>query len=296
MEKQLNKKPILIVSNNDSGQRVDNYLFKHRKQLDKSTCYKLMRKGQIRVNGKRIKPTQKVRAGDEVRMPPFVFFVEQNEIIVSTARQNELLRHAIFENDDYLVLNKPEGLPVHKGTGHELGAIEIINSLAQYKEVQLAHRLDKETSGCLLMAKNRQALLSFQNAMQKNAVTKTYFSILEGILSDSIIVDERLDTENRVNGFRYVVVSEQGKPATTEFIPVKSCAQFTLVQCQITHGRTHQIRVHAQWINHPVLGDKIYGNKRTDFSRQLFLHATSLSFEAYEFNAPLPPSFEALLA
>ena len=173
MENQQNQKPILIVSDNDSGQRVDNYLFKYRKQLNKTTCYKLMRKGQIRINGKRIKPTQKLVVGDEVRVPPFVFFVEEKNVInFSLTHQNQILQHVIFEDDDYLVLNKPAGLPVHKGTGHEFGVIEIINSINQYKETQLAHRLDKDTSGCLLLAKNRKSLLRFQTALKEHAVEK----------------------------------------------------------------------------------------------------------------------------
>lgn len=292
MDNQQNQKPILIVSDNDSGQRVDNYLFKHRKKLDKSTCYKLMRKGQIRVNGKRIKPPHKLVTGDEVRMPPFVFFVETKELIVNAFDQKDLLQRVVFEDDNYLVLNKPAGLPVHKGTGHDLGVIEIMTSVEPYKEVQLAHRLDKDTSGCLLLAKNRQGLLVFQKAMKNNEVTKIYLAVLEGVISESIVVNEPVDTENRINGYRHVVVSQEGKSAVTQFTPVKPIGKNTLVQCHITQGRTHQIRVHAKHIGHPVLGDEVYGQKGAHFSRKLFLHAHKLSFNELQVLSPLPSAFD----
>lgn len=295
MENQQNQKPILVVSKNDSGQRVDNYLFKKRKNLDKSTCYKLMRKGQIRINGKRIKPHQKLVTGDEVRLPPFVFFTKTQKVLVDNKQQNLLMQSVIFENNDFLVLNKPAGISVHKGTGNELGVIEIINSIRQYKDTQLAHRLDKETSGCLLLAKNRQALLSFQDAMKKNSVEKIYVAIVEGLMSKSVVCQKRLNTDNRINGFRHVVISESGKSASTRFDPIKSNQDYTLVECQITHGRTHQIRVHAKDLGHPVLGDRIYGKKQLNLPRQLYLHAHRLSFEDINVISPVPVSFNLLI-
>lgn len=295
MSPKSSKKPILTVSDHEAGQRVDNYLFKHRKQLDKSTCYKLMRKGQIRINGKRTKPSCKLAAGDEVRMPPFVFFVETHEITVNKLQQQELLQRVIFEDDDYLVLNKPAGLPVHKGSGHDVGVIEIINSFEAYKLAQLAHRLDKDTSGCLVLAKNRQSLLSFQQALQQQEVTKLYVAVLTGRLSEAVEVNQPLDTEHRVNGIRHVIPSSSGQSAQTYFQPVTSNGRYTLTQCRIVSGRTHQIRVHAKFVGHPVLGDRFYGVEHSDVRRSLFLHAQSLAFAEYKIEAPLPSVFEEVL-
>ncbi len=288
------KKPVLLVSNNEAGQRVDNYLFKHRKQLAKTTCYKLMRKGQIRVNGKRVKPMYKLSVGDEVRIPPFVYFVDTPEIKVSTSEQDRLLNTMLFEDNDYLVLNKPAGIAVHKGTGFNVGVIEIVRSVIEYKDVQLAHRLDKDTSGCLLLAKNRQALLRFQAAMKEQAVEKTYTAILSGTLDKEVVVDKALNTSNRINSMRTVVIDPNGQAAKTIFSPIKSNSDITLCQCQIFHGRTHQIRVHAQDLGHPVLGDSIYGQFNEQFDRLLYLHASQLKCSKYLFQAETPSEFGVL--
>ena len=295
MPSATSQKPIFIVSDNDEGQRLDNYLLKQCKQLNKANCYKLIRKGQIRINGKRIKPLQKLVAGDRVRVPPFVFFVERKVIAIDQQVQHQLLQQVIFEDADYLVLNKPAGMPCHTGTGHQFGVIEIINSIAQYADTQLAHRLDKDTSGCLLLATNRPALLKFQQALKNQAVKKSYLAVLTGQLLNPIEVNQPLDTEHRVAGIRHVIVSQSGQAALTHFQPLTRNAQYTLVQCDISSGRTHQIRVHAQHIKHPVLGDRFYGKKCTVLSRQLYLHAHKLQFDQYAFIAPTPTDFEQVM-
>lgn len=291
-----NKKPIFHVSDNDVGQRLDNYLMKHCKQLDKSSCYKLIRKGQIRVNGKRSKPLQKLQTGDLVRVPPFLYFVEPESLQVSPQLIQALKAAVLYEDDDYLVLNKPAGLPVHAGTGHQFGVIEIINSQPHYKHVQLAHRLDKDTSGCLLLAKNRLALIKFQALMKKHEVEKSYLAVLSGQLMNPVKVDQPLDSSHRVNGIRHVVVSPAGKSAETTFTPIKRQANLTLVQCNIKSGRTHQIRVHAKHLGFPVLGDHFYGGKKHHSNRQLFLHAHELSFAGQTFTASSPHEFEQVMA
>lgn len=290
------QKPIFIATDNDTGQRVDNYLLKQCKQLNKASCYKLIRKGQIRINGKRIKPLQKLVAGDQVRVPPFVFFVDQKIITVPKELQQQLLQQVIFEDADYLVLNKPAGLPCHTGTGHEFGVIEIITSMQDYNVTQLAHRLDKDTSGCLLLAKNRAALLVFQQALKKQQVKKSYLAVLTGKLAESIEVNQALDTEHRVNGIRHVIVSPSGQSAHTSFQPINSNAKFTLTQCDINTGRTHQIRVHAQHLGHSVLGDRFYGKKQSAAARQLYLHAYKLKFDAYSFVVPAPVDFDQMMS
>ncbi len=289
------QKPIFTASENDAGQRVDNFLLKQCKQLNKASCYKLIRKGQIRINGKRTKPLQKLLAGDQVRVPPFVFFVEKKVLAVPEKVQQQLLKRVIFEDEDYLILDKPVGLPCHTGTGHEFGVIEIITSMSAYTDVQLAHRLDKDTSGCLLLAKNRAALLRFQEALSQHEVNKVYSAVLVGQLDQSTEVDQPLDTEHRVNGIRHVIISQSGQSAQTHFQPIKKHARLTLAECAIRSGRTHQIRVHAQHINHPVLGDCFYGQKQPGLPRKLYLHAHKLQFAAYAFEAPIPVEFEQVM-
>jgi 23S rRNA pseudouridine955/2504/2580 synthase len=296
MSSESEQKPVFVASSNDAGQRVDNYLLKNCKQLNKASCYKLIRKGQIRINGKRIKPLQKLNAGDHVRVPPFVFFIDQPVVDIPNNVQQQLLQQVIFEDDDYLVLNKPAGLPCHTGTGHEYGVIEIITSMAAYADTQLAHRLDKDTSGCLLLAKNRTALLTFQQALKNQAVKKSYLAVLAGELIDPIEVNQALDTDNRVNGIRHVIVSENGQAAKTIISPLKRNSKYTLVQCSISTGRTHQIRVHAKHIGHSVVGDRMYGLKKPALSRELYLHAKHLCFADYQFSAPIPVEFEQVMA
>ncbi|MCX7553852.1 RluA family pseudouridine synthase [Marinicella sp. S1101] len=288
------KKPIFTVTQNDAGQRVDNYLLKQRKQLAKSTCYKLMRKGQIRVNGKRIKPTLKLQCGDQIRVPPFVFYVDKEPVNVSEQEQHMVLQTKIFEDEDYLVLDKPAGTPVHKGSGHDFGIIEVINSISGYEAVQLAHRLDKDTSGCLLLSKNRAALLRFQQGLIDGVVEKTYLAVLTGAVEQPVEVNASLDVDYRVNGFRHVIVSQSGKSAQTRFKPLKHFRQYTLVECEISQGRTHQIRVHAKHIGHPVVGDEFYGKKQADLSRKLYLHAHQLNFNGMTWLAPVPAEFKLL--
>ena len=286
------QKPIFIATQNDEGQRVDNYLLKQCKQLNKASCYKLIRKGQIRINGKRIKPMQKLVAKDQIRVPPFVYFVDKKTVDVPKINQQQLLQQILFEDASYLVLNKPAGLPCHTGTGHDLGVIEIMNSLPMYSNLQLAHRLDKDTSGCLLLAKNRQALLLFQQALKQHEAKKTYIAILTGILVKPTEVNQPLDTANRVNGIRHVKVSPSGKSAVTLFTPIKNVKNMSLVTCEIDTGRTHQIRVHAKFLGMPVRGDQLYGKPLNTLPRALYLHAEKLSFADIEVRAPVPKSFD----
>lgn len=290
------KKPIFHVSKNDVGQRLDNYLMKHCKQLEKSSCYKLIRKGQIRVNGKRSKPLQKLQEGDQVRVPPFLYFVENELIQVPPQLLQTFKAATLYEDSEYLVINKPAGIPVHSGTGHQFGVIEIITSQQQYEHVQLAHRLDKDTSGCLLLAKNRPSLVKFQALMKKHEVEKSYLAILSGQLIKPVKIDQPLDTNHRVNGIRHVIISSSGQSAETVFTPIKSRANLTLTRCDIESGRTHQIRVHAKHMGLPVLGDQFYGGKKHHSNRQLFLHAHILRFGGRSFTAPVPDEFDELMA
>lgn len=290
----MSKKPIFQVADNDSGQRLDNFLLKQRKHINKASWYKLIRKGQVRVNGKRAKAMTRLSEGDQIRIPPDIYFIEQTKPEVSIARQQDLLKRVVFTDQDYLVLNKPAGLPVHAGSGHQLGVMEIMTSAAGHEQLQLAHRLDKDTSGCLLLARNRQALLLFQQAMKDHAVHKTYLALLTGELQKPVTVNQPLDTSHRVNGIRTVVVNPAGQSAVTHVKPLKTANGLTWAECRIETGRTHQIRVHAQYLGHPVLGDRLYGQGDQAPGRELFLHAIRLAFANLEFEVPEPSVFQTV--
>jgi len=291
----MDKKPIFEVLENDEGQRLDNYLLKHRKHIEKSNWYKLIRKGLVRVNGKRVKPLYKLSKGDFIRIPPSIYFVATKKVSVDSTLQTDLMQHVIFEDTNYLVINKPAGLAVHAGTGHKMGVIETLTSIVGYENLQLAHRLDKDTSGCLLLAKNRKALLNFQSAMKKHQVIKIYLAIVVGVMSEVVVVNQPLDTDNRVKGIRTVKISKQGKSAKTTFTPLLNNGQYSLVECAIESGRTHQIRVHAQYLGKPIVGDALYGDGRCSHGRALFLHAKTLQFDAFVFEAPMPHELTAFL-
>ncbi|WP_154223612.1 RluA family pseudouridine synthase [Marinicella rhabdoformis] len=278
----MDKKPIFQVSDNDLGMRLDNFILKQRRHITKSVLYKLIRKGQVRVNGKRCKPELKLDVNDTVRVPPFIFFDEKEKVQVPDASRARMTQAIVFEDADYVVLNKPAGIPCHVGTGHDFGVIEIIQSMPEYTETQLAHRLDVHTSGCLLLAKNRQALLAFQAAMKDHQVEKQYLAKLEGKLSSEKTVDLPLNTDNRINGIRTVVPDTHGKSAETTFKPIKFDEHHTWVVCQIKHGRTHQIRAHAASMNMSVVGDTLYGARASKGKRKIYLHAQSLSFGDYD--------------
>ncbi|MFC3194209.1 RluA family pseudouridine synthase [Marinicella sediminis] len=287
----MSKKPILVVTDNESGQRLDNYLLKHRKQVAKSNWYKLIRKGQVRINGKRAKPLSRLIPGDEVRIPPGVFFIEKKVTKVPDRLKQQLQACVVFENADFLVLDKPAGMPVHAGSGHDCGVVEALTAMKGFENLQLAHRLDKDTSGCLLLAKNRQALLAFQQAMKEQQVKKSYLALLTGEFNEAVTVEQPLNTHNRVNGIRTVVVDPSGQHAVTHFEPIQSGCGVSLVACRIETGRTHQIRVHAQHLGCPVLGDRLYGKADNRFERKLFLHACRLRFADQDFQAPEPSLF-----
>ncbi len=278
----MDKKPIFQVTNNELSMRLDNFILKHRRHVSKSVLYKLIRKGQVRVNGKRCKPELKLNLDDQVRVPPLIYFEEKEKVDIPQASRDALAQAILFEDNDYLLLNKPAGIPCHKGTGHDFGVIEIIQSMPGQENTQLAHRLDVHTSGCLLLAKNRQHLLAFQSAIKEQMVTKKYVAKLEGKLPSEVVVDLSLNTDNRVNGIRTVVPDSHGKSAETTFTPIKFDERHSWVLCQIKHGRTHQIRAHAASMDMPVVGDTLYGARASKGKRKIYLHAHSLTFGDYE--------------
>jgi 23S rRNA pseudouridine955/2504/2580 synthase len=177
-------KNIFIVNANSNGQRIDNFLLKTLKEASKSNIYKLLRKGQIRVNGKRTKPIYRVLTDDVVRIPPFLIPDEKGELYISDNLLNQVREAIVFENKNFIVVNKPSGLAVHSGTGIRVGLIEICKRLFPDIDIQLAHRLDKETSGCVVLCKNRDALNDFNTQSKSNTLIKKYTSLVQGIIHD----------------------------------------------------------------------------------------------------------------
>jgi len=214
---QNNSKNIFIIKAENDGQRVDNFLLKMLKDASKSNIYKLLRKGQIRANGKRIKPVYRIKTDDLVRIPPFMIPDEKGELFISDNLLNQVRVAIIFENDNYLVVNKPSGLAVHSGTGVRVGLIEICKSLFADVDIQLAHRLDKDTSGCVVLTKNRDALNAFNLQSKQSSLIKKYTALVQGVIKNDFMVELSLNTSARQNGERTVEVSETGKWAKTQF-------------------------------------------------------------------------------
>lgn len=296
-----------VAGAEDAGQRIDNFLFRTLKGVPKGHVYRLLRTGQVRVNGRRVKPTCRLEDGDDVRIPP-VQQASAQPLVRGTQDLGWLAECIIYEDDSLLVLNKPAGLAVHGGSGLSLGAIEALRALrpkAPYLE--LVHRLDRDTSGCLLVAKRRSRLRAMHELLRNGQVEKKYLALLSGRLNDAGTVDVALRKHQVAGGERRVHVDEAGKAAETHFKPLTIYQSGTLVEVHIATGRTHQIRVHAAHLGHPVAGDDKYGEHEVNREwrqlglKRMFLHAASIGFTSpwndvpMAFNAPLDSELRAVL-
>ncbi len=297
-----------------AGQRLDNYLLGQLKGAPRSLIYKLVRSGQVRVNGGRAKAERKLEAGDEVRIPP-VNLNETGDNAPPPAGFLQRMEQAIvFEDARLLVINKPTGVASHGGSGISHGAIETMRALRPNQSLELVHRLDRDTSGLLILAKKRSALTELQALMREDsdgdrAIVKRYLTLLVGRMPDGVMtVDAPLHVGLRQGGERHVQVNPGGKPSLSHFRALERRGGHSYCEVRIETGRTHQIRVHARHIGHPVAGDDKYGdaaaNKRLREQiglKRLFLHAASLEFALdggrtpYVLNAPLAGDLRAAL-
>ena len=277
---------LLEVSEHQQQQRLDNFLVARLKGVPKTLIYRIIRKGEVRVNGKRAKPDQKLETGDKVRVPP-LRLPSAKELQQPGAQLQALLKQAVlFEDDAVLVLNKPAGLSVHGGTGVKLGLIEALR--AMYPELpglELVHRLDKGTSGCILLAKTGRARKGLTEAFREHHVLKVYHAIVAGEWPKQVkIVDVSLQRQAERGGERRVEIDEDGKEARTDFRIVQRFGMATLVEAKPLTGRTHQIRVHAAWVGCPLAGDDKYNNKHSNAAfaklgiKRLCLHAAEVRF------------------
>ncbi len=299
----------VTVDDLEAGQRLDNFLLATLKGVPKSRIYRMLRTGEVRVNKGRAKPMQRIEAGDVIRIPPLHMTVPELPTL-APARVEAVRQAVLYEDEHVLILNKPAGLAVHGGSGLSHGLIELARAAwPQLRALELAHRLDRDTSGCLVLAKHRQALLGVQRQLVDKSARKSYLALQKGLWRRGARRIEAPLLKNELQGCERVVrVAADGKPALSVFEPIERFpGRATLARVGIETGRTHQIRVHAQHMGHPLAGDDKYGD--ADFNRQmkacglsrLFLHAETIELLhpmtecTLRVQAPLPDELMAVL-
>jgi 23S rRNA pseudouridine955/2504/2580 synthase len=286
----------LEVGEEAEAQRIDNFLLRHLKGVPKSHVYRVLRSGEVRVNSGRVKPDYRLRSGDKVRVPP---------VRVAPAKKHVAPKidfSVVHEDPALLVIDKPSGVAVHGGSGLSFGAIEALRAARpQAKFLELVHRLDRDTSGLLVIAKKRSALVELHRMLRDGEVEKVYVAVVKGALKKpSMEIREALHKHLNAKGERRVSVNEGGKAAVTQVRVLKE-SEYSLLEVRLLTGRTHQIRVHLAHAGHPVLGDDKYGdfdlNHRLEKQgvKRLLLHAHRLAFahpltkEVLKLESPLPP-------
>ena len=299
----------ILITGADAGRRIDNYLLGYFGKIPRTRVYQMLRRGEVRINKGRIKQGYRLMAGDCIRIPP-IYRAAAEPCHPPDDLKRRLLSAILYEDTEVIVLNKPAGLAVHGGSGHDYGLIEALR-LADpaYAGLELAHRLDKDTSGCLLLAKQMPALRRLHDLMRAGEITKFYLALLAGRLAKrQYRVSSALQKNRLRSGERVVAVAESGKPALTRFIRERIYSDSTLVRAELITGRTHQIRVHGAESGHPVIGDTRYGLRDLNHRykakglKRLFLHAESLTLrlpangKILSIRAPLPADLSQVLA
>jgi 23S rRNA pseudouridine955/2504/2580 synthase len=277
----------VTASDDEAGRRLDNFLLTRLKGVPRAHVYRLIRSGEVRVNSRRVKASYRLVAGDQVRVPPVRQPDATNKPPPGRVRADWIEALVLYEDDELLVLNKPSGLAVHGGSGISLGAIELLRAIrGPHAKLELAHRLDRDTSGCLLIAKRAAVLRALHAQFRDSTVDKRYLALLIGRWPGRArTVDAPLLTDERRGGERHVRVDVAGKESSTRFVPLEQFPGAVLAEVHLTTGRTHQIRVHAASIGHPVAGDERYGASddpivASQGLKRLFLHARSLAFRS----------------
>jgi 23S rRNA pseudouridine955/2504/2580 synthase len=277
----------VTIDENYNGQRLDNYLIRILKGVPKSRIYRIIRKGEVRINKKRAKPEQRLETGDMVRIPPIQLATPQIPSLPKKGLTTDIEKHIQYEDENLLILNKPSGIAVHGGSGVNFGVIELLRmSRRDAKFLELVHRLDRDTSGCLLVAKKPSVLKQLHELLREGGVDKRYLALVKGHWpKKQVEVSAPLLKYQTRAGERIVTINaEEGKTSLTEFHVLQYFENCTLVEAIPHTGRTHQIRVHAAYMQHPIAGDEKYGDKefnkimRAVGLKRLFLHAASLSF------------------
>src|SRR5262245_35394083 len=281
----------LVVGEESDAQRIDNFLLRELKGVPKSHVYRVLRSGEVRVNSGRVKPDYRLRIGDRVRVPPM-------RTADAPARARPAEFPVAFEDVSLLVVDKPSGVAVHGGSGISYGVIESLRAARpQAKLLELAHRLDRDTSGLLIVAKKRGALVELHRMLRQGEVRKTYFAAVKGAVAKKAFeLNASLHKYVTASGERRVSVREDGMAALTRFRRLKSRASFSLLEVELLTGRTHQIRVHLAHAGYPIVGDDKYGDfaLNRQLKTRLMLHAAKLAFrhpatgEEMKLESPLP--------
>jgi len=289
----------LVIGEESEAQRIDNFLLRRLKGVPKSHVYRVLRSGEVRVNSGRVKPDYRLQVGDRVRIPP----VRVSEGRPPPARPLDL--PVVFEDASLLVIDKPSGIAVHGGSGVSFGVIESLRAARpQAKVLELAHRLDRDTSGLLILCKRRSALVELHRMLREGEVRKIYLAVVKGALAKKTLeLRESLHKHVTASGERRVSVQADGMSALTRVTRLKSSGEFSLLQVELMTGRTHQIRVHLAHAGHPVVGDDKYGDFALNraLKQRLLLHAAKLSFrhplggETVKLESALPAEMKAFL-
>ncbi len=294
------KSNIFSINSEQTGQRLDNFLIKKLKGIPKSLIYKIIRSGQVRVNKGRTKASYRLKNCDIIRIPPYLL----SEDRAASNILNDVGTFIEYENNDFILINKPSGIAVHSGTNQSVDFLSSLKTALSMNELSLVHRLDKSTSGCLLVSKNYQSASYLGKRFSQRDIKKKYFALLTGRLEkDTVEVESRIhkDTFQKKMNSSAVI----GKDAYTKITLLKSFRSYSYVEVEIETGRTHQIRTHAASIGHPVAGDNKYGTKvyksqnKLINLRRLFLHSYYLSFyynKEYEFVLDLPCELKEVLS
>jgi len=300
---------LVEIDSHHEGQRIDNFLTTYLKGVPKSFIYRVLRRGEVRVNKARIKPSYRLQERDVVRIPP----LRRGEPAAVTAKPGDklidLLNNSIlYEDEGVAIINKPAGIAVHGGSGISFGIIEILRAARpQAPLLELVHRLDRDTSGCLIIAKKRSTLRHIHQLLREEGIEKRYLALLRGAWQGGARqVTAPLRKNVLQSGERVVRVAEDGKPSQTLFRPLRRWKAASLMEVKPLTGRTHQIRVHAAYLKQPIAGDDKYGDP--DFNRvmqakglrRLFLHAAGLRFtnaagKSIDVSAPLDPALQQVL-
>ena len=258
----------IVVDEDSSKRRLDNYLLTLLFDLPKSKIYSMIRKGEVRINSGRVKPSTKINAGDEIRLPPYINIPRKDEIRIPDSLKKTISQAIIYEDKNYIIINKPTGIPVHGGTDNKLGLVSVMRDMFNEK-VDLCHRIDKETSGCLVFSLNKKSTKHFNDLLQSRKVTKKYKAILKGTISKDIFINN--------------YIGEESQLAISKFNIINSSKNASYVDIEIATGRTHQIRIHSNEIGHPVINDSKYGDWKfnrsiRNYGKRMALHAHTMEF------------------
>tara|TARA_X000001036_G_scaffold439263_1_gene489735 strand:+ start:1360 stop:2229 length:870 start_codon:yes stop_codon:yes gene_type:complete len=258
----------IVVDEDSSKRRLDNYLLTLLFDLPKSKVYSMVRKGEVRINSGRVKPSTKINVGDEIRLPPYINIPKKDEVRIPDNLKKTISQAIIYEDKNYIIINKPTGIAVHGGTDNKFGLITIMRDMFSEK-IDLCHRIDKETSGCLVFSLNKKSTKHFNYLLQSRKVTKKYKAILKGTISKDIFINNYIGDEPQL--------------AISKFNIINSSKNASYVDIEITTGRTHQIRIHSNEIGHPVINDSKYGDWKfnrsiKNFGKRMALHAHTMEF------------------